>query len=292
MKTKIYLLTIITFLCLSCKEKKDTTIQTITENALFNQLESLNADAGIAIVMDSKTGDIKAIANKNLSEKDSFETASLFKVACMIVALDDNIITLDAEIDTGNGILEYNGVTIKDHNSERGGYGVITPEQVIMFSSNVGTAKIILKGYEDNPNKFVEGLHKLGFTSIPKDKPIADYLSLGHGIKIPVIQTLEFYNSIANRTVNCSPSSLETIRTMLVNTVNDSSGTGNRVKSDEVLIAGKTGILEDAVLFCGYFPADNPKYTCIVIIDNPKNGYLSSGVMTGSVFKEIAEKIN
>ena len=302
MKTKIYLLAIITMLCVSCKDKKantvqteqnvspiDTTIQKIAENALNNQLQALNANAGIVVVMDSKTGTIKAVANKHLSENDTIETASLFKVPCMIVALDDSIISPNDKIDTENGILKYKGVTVKDVISDKGGYGKITPEQVIMFSSNVGIAKIILKGYENNPNKLVEGLHELGFTNIPKDKPIENYISLGYGIKVPVIQILQFYNSIANGTVKCSPNSLEAIRKMLINTVNDDTGTGKPAKSDKVLIAGKTGSLKDAVLFCGYFPADNPKYTGIVVIDNPKNGYPSGGVMAGSVFKEIAE---
>lgn len=100
MKTKIYLLTIITLLCVSCKDKKantvqtvsnvspiDTTIQKVAENALNNQLQALNADAGIVVVMDSKEGTIKAVASKHLSENDTIETASLFKVPCMIVAL-------------------------------------------------------------------------------------------------------------------------------------------------------------------------------------------------------------
>ncbi len=212
----------------------DTTIQKIAENALYNQLEELNADAGIAIVMSVETGTIKAIANKNLSENDTIETASLFKVPCMIVALDDSIVSPNDEIDTENGIFEYRGVTIKDIVSDRGGYGKITAEHVIMFSSNVGTAKIILQGYKNNPNNLIDGLHELGFTNIPKDKPIEDYLSLGHGIRIPVIEILQFYNTIANGSVKCTPNSLDAIREMLVNTVNDNIGMGYPAKSDKI----------------------------------------------------------
>ncbi|MDR0231744.1 MAG: hypothetical protein LBI82_06450 [Dysgonamonadaceae bacterium] len=305
MKMKIYFLTFLVLLCVSCKDKKvstvqaeqnvstiDTTFQKIAENALNNQLEVLNADAGIAIVMDVETGTIKAVANKNLSENDTIETASLFKVPCMIVALDDSIVSPNDKIDTGDGILNYKGVTIKDITSDKGGYGKITAEQVIMFSSNVGTAKIILQGYENNPNKFIDGLHNLGFVDIPKDRPITDYLSLGSGIKIPAIEMLQFYNSIANGTVKCSPTTLEAIKKMLVNVVNNNTGTGYPAKSDIIKIAGKTGGLKNTALFCGYFPADSPKYSCIVIIDNPKNGNISGGVMAGTVLKEIAENIS
>ena len=303
MNTKIHFLLFCFLLCVSCQDRKantvqtesnvsaiDTAIQQIAENALFNQLEALNADAGIAIVMDVETGTIKALAKKNLSENDSVETASLFQVPCMIVALDDSIVLPDDEIDTGIGIVEYKGITIADHNSDRGGYGTITAEQVIMFSSNAGLAKIILHGYESNPNTLIDGLHQLGFTNIPKDKPVENYLSLGYGIKIPAIELLQFYNSIASGTVTCKPASLDAIRKMLVNAVD--AGTGISVKSDNVSIAGKTGALKNAVSFCGYFPADNPQYSCIVLIDSPKSEVILSSGLAGSVFKAIAEAIN
>jgi len=139
MNTKIYFLTLLVLLCVSCKDRTantvqteqnvstiDTTIQLIAEKALFNQLEVLNADAGIAIVMNVETGEVEAVAKKNLSENDTIETASLFQAPCMMVALDDNIVSPDDELDTGNGIFVYKGITIADHNYERGGYGKIT----------------------------------------------------------------------------------------------------------------------------------------------------------------------
>lgn len=302
MKTRIYLFAIITLLCISCKDKKtnaiqtksnliaiDTTIQKVAENALHNQLEALNANAGIVVVMDAKTGTVKAIANKNISENDTIETASLSTVPCMIVALDDSVISPDDKIDTGNGVLKYKGVTITDYNSNRGGFGKVTAEQVVTLSSNVGAAKIILKGYENNPDKLIDGLHQLGFTDISKDNPVADFLLLGYGIKMPVIQIMKFYNSIANGTVKCSPATLKAIKKMLADAV--IAGTGSPAKSDKITIAGKTGSLNDTALFCGYFPVDNPQYSCIVVIQNPKNGNLSGGFMAGNVFKEIAEAI-
>jgi len=302
MNIKIYLLTFLVLLCVSCKDETanivqtehnvsaiDAAIQQIAEKALFNQLETLNAEAGMAIVMDVETGAVKAVAKKNLSENDTVETVSLFQVPCMMVALDDNNVSPDDELDTGNGIFVYKDITIADHNYERGGYGKITAEQVIMFSSNVGLAKIILKGYENNSNKLIDGLHQLGFTDVPVDKPIENYLMLGYGIKIPATELLQFYNSIANGTVKCAPTSLEAIRAMLINAVD--AGTGKSQKSDKVSIAGKTGASKEVVSFCGYFPADNPKYSCIVLIDSPKSEVLLSSAMAGSVFKEIAEAI-
>lgn len=309
MKTKIYLLTFITLLCISCKDNRttpqqtevstiDTTIQKIAESALCEQLDSLQADAGIVIVMDVETETIKAIANRNFSENDSIEFGGLFSVASMMIALDDSIISPSDEIDTGNGTLEYGDFTVRDHYYLKGGLGEITAEEVILVASNVGIAKIILKGYESNPLKYIEGVNKLGFTNIPKydtwKKTTLPWLSFGYEVKVTPLQILQFYNSIASNKVNCSASTLQAIQQMLVGVVEN--GTGKSVKSDNVLIAGKTGTVhlgddKQRVSFCGYFPADNPKYSCIVMLDNPK-GIPSSGLMAGGLFKEIAEKIS
>ena len=167
MKAKIYLLTFITLLCISCKDNKvnpqqteastiDTTIQKIVENVLYKQLDTLQADRGIVIVMDVQTETIKAIASKNYSENDSIEFGGLFSVASMMIALDDSIISPSDEIDTGNGTLEYGGFTVRDHYYLKGGLGKITDEEVILVASNVGIAKIILKGYESNPQRYIE----------------------------------------------------------------------------------------------------------------------------------------
>ena len=312
MKTRIYLLTITVLFCLSCKDKKanteqtntplsDTTIQKIVENALYNQLEGLNADAGIAIVMEAETGIIKAIANNNFSENDSIEIGGLFSTVSMMIALDDNIVSLNDKIDVGNGETQYSGQTLRDHNFNRGGYGEITAKQIIPFASNIGIAKVILKGYENNPQKFINRLNQLGFTNILEyenwRKTTLAWLSFGYEVQVTPIQMLEFYNSIANKTVKCSSSTLKTMQEILVDVVNTDVGVGKPAKSDKILIAGKTGTLQleqskYRVSFCGYFPADNPKYSCIVIIDNPKSGVPSGGVMAGSIFNEIAEGIS
>lgn len=309
MKTRIYLLALITLLCISCKDNKvnpqqtgvstiDTTIQKIVESALYKQFDSLQADAGIVIVMDVETETIKAIASKNYSENDSIEFGGLFSIASMMIALDDSIVSPSDEIDTGNGILEYGGFTIRDHYYLKGGLGKITAEEVILVASNVGIAKIILKGYENNPQGYIKGLDKLDFTNIPKydtwKETTLPWLSFGYGVKVTPLQILNFYNSIASKKVNCSASTLQAIQQMLVGVIDN--GTGKSVKSDKVFIAGKTGTVQlgddkQRVSFCGYFSANNPKYSCLVMIDNPK-GIPSSGLMAGSVFKDIAEKIS
>lgn len=341
----------------------DVDIQDIAEHALEKMLIKTNAESGSVVVMDVETGHIKAITNfeqsggkyaegRNLSVADLSEPGSTFKVASMIVALEAGIVEPDDTIDTGNGVLPYKGENINDHNKHKGGYGKITAAQSIWYSSNVGIAKIILKGYENRPADFVDALYKMGLNTevdlvIPgAGKPIIrhpsthkttwykttlPWMSFGYETQIPPIYTLMLYNAIANdgkmikplfvealmqngkeienfetETINpsiCSSKTLSQIRQMLLDT--PKYGTATAAYSPNVQIAGKTGTAliskgdkgyraggsSYRVSFAGYFPADNPKYSCIVVIRRPLIGYPSGGTMSGGVFKEIAEQI-
>lgn len=339
----------------------DINIQDITEKSLVDMLKEIDAASGTAVVMEVKTGEIKAITNmariregvyaetKNYAVADESEPGSTFKTASMMVALEDSVCHPGDTIDVGNGVFLYKGVRMTDHNSNRGGYHKITAEQAIWYSSNIGVAKLILKGYENNPTKFVEGLYRLGLTKnlhleipgagiakirMPNDttlywsKTTLPWMSFGYETQIPPIYTLTFYNAIANngkmvrplftkeilkngKTVQrfstevinpsiCSKRTLEIIKDMLLGVVE--KGTGKAVHSDIVKIAGKTGTAQIAsggvykkaghqVSFCGYFPADEPEYSCIVVIRQPRIGYPSGGTMSGGVVKNIAEKI-
>jgi len=342
----------------------DINIQKITENALMEKLKELNAESGTAVVMEVETGEIKAIANLsykngvwdeslNYALSDMSEPGSTFKVASMMVALEDGVVHPDDPVDVGNGRFEYSGLPLIDHNASRGGYGKITAAKAIWFSSNIGVAKIILKGYEKDPGKYVDGLYRIGFNKDlkieipgygkakirhPNDslsnwsKSTLPWMSFGYETQIPPIYTLTFFNAIANKgkmvkpifvkeirddnkiekkkteVINehiCSDKTLNIIREMLDSVVNHPHGTGKPVHSDLVRIAGKTGTAQISqgaagyktggtshqVSFCGYFPADNPKYSCIVVIRRPRVGNASGGYMSGAVFKKIAEAI-
>ena len=336
----------------------DLTIQDITEKALLDMLKTTAAESGTAVVMEVATGEVKAISNmgrirpgiyeENMSYAiaDMSAPGSTFKVASMMVALEEGVVKPGDTIDTGNGAFHYHPRVppITDHRS--GGFGRITAEQVIWNSSNIGMAKIIMKGFGDNPKRYVEKIKELGFSKPmdleiqgagrvvikdPSDKKtwwISTLPSMAYGYEtqIPPIYTLTFYNAIANNgkmvkphftkkitsgnkdvktfgveVVNpsiCSKPTLAIIRQMLEDVVD--KGTGVRyVKSEKVAIAGKTGTarLSDGrggydghqVSFCGYFPANKPKYSCIVVIRRPQIGLVSGAVMAGSVFKNIAE---
>ena len=339
----------------------DINIQDIAEKSLLDMLKKIDAASGTAVVMEVATGEVKAITNMgriregvygedtNHAVADETEHGSTFKVASIMVALEDGVCQPGDTVDVGNGIYMYKGARMTDHNNNKGGYGRISVEQAIWYSSNIGVAKTVLKGYEKNPTKFVEGLYRIGLNEDlrleipgagrakirrPDDtvrywsKTALPWMSFGYETQIPPIYTLAFYNAIANngkmvrpiftkeilhngKTVQsfstevvresiCSERTLNMIKDMLLGVVE--KGTGKAVHSDFVRIAGKTGTAQIAsggvyrqaghqVAFCGYFPADEPKYSCIVVIRQPRNGYPSGGTMSGGVVKAIAEKV-
>jgi cell division protein FtsI (penicillin-binding protein 3) len=341
-------------------------MQDITEKALLEKLRELDAESGTAVLMEVKTGEIKAITNmgriregvwgetKNYAVSDLSEPGSTFKVASMMVALDDGLIQPNDPVDVGNGVFEYAGSALRDHNANRGGYGTITAAQSIWYSSNIGVAKLILRAYGNNSGKYVDGLYRLGFNQDlhldipgygvarirhPQVSPNTWYkttlpwMSFGYESQIPPIYTLTFFNAIANKGTMmkpifvkeiredgrtkekrkpvvlkehiCSDLTLQYIREMLDSVVNHPRGTGKPAHSDLVRISGKTGTaqlshgasgyksegLSHQVSFCGYFPSNNPQYSCIVVIRKPRNGNASGGFMSGRVFKRIAEEV-
>lgn len=268
----------------SCKQNN---IQTI----LSDKLTELQADSGLIVIMDSK-GDIVSMVNLisdngiyKEGDKESFytprEIGSLFTSISMLIAL--NAISTTDIVDVGEGVLLLDNGKITDHNAERGGYGEITAKQVIAFDSNVGIAKIISENYDSD--KFIESVKSLGLDFEIEDIPL-QWLACGYGVKISPISVLSFYNDIAN---NGSPEIKEMLQEVVKN------GTGKPAESEVISIAGKSGNYNTGdrldVSFCGYFPSNNPEYTCLVIISNPKNGVPSGGVMAGSVFKDIVEKM-
>lgn len=339
----------------------DINIQDITEKSLVDMLKKIDAASGTAVVMEVATGEVKAITNMgrgsdgnyheelNHAVADETEPGSTFKVASIMVALEDGVCQPSDTVDVGNGIYMYKKARMTDHNNHRGGYGRISVEQAIWYSSNIGVAKTILKGYEKDQARFWQGLERLGLMedlhleipgagrskirrpddpSRPWSKITLPWMSFGYETQIPPIYTLAFYNAIANngkmvrpiftkeimhngKTVQsfstdviresiCSENTLRIIKDMLLGVVEE--GTGKAVHSDFVRIAGKTGTAQIAsggvyrqaghqVAFCGYFPADEPKYSCIVVIRQPRIGYPSGGTMSGGVVKAIAEKV-
>lgn len=337
----------------------DVDMQDIAEKALIDELKEINGTVGVAVLMEVATGDVKAIVNMTKCAdgeyreihsnaiSDMMEPGSVFKTASIMVALEDGMIDLDSGVDTGNGIYMMHGRAMKDHNWYRGGYGYLTVPQILMVSSNVGVSRIIDDHYHDNPQKFVDGIYRTGlptklnlqiggegtpFIRKPNGKgwsrTALAWMSIGYETLIPPINTLTFYNAIANNGVMvkprfvkeaikdgqvvkkypvevlneriCSESTLKKIQYILEKVV--SEGLGKRAGSKQFRVSGKTGTAQVAssgryqtgskylVSFCGYFPSESPKYSCIVAIQ--KSGLpASGGLMAGSVFSKIAERV-
>ncbi len=335
-------------------------IQDIAHHALLKQMEYYEAEHGSVIVMEVKTGEVKAVSNLgrtsegkyyeklNYAVGESHEPGSTFKVMAMMAALEDKVIDTSTVVDTKNGAKRFYGRTIND--SKHGGYGKISAARTLEVSSNIGLATIIDEGYSKNPQKFVDRLKKwklnerLVIPILGEGKPIIPEpgdgiwsrnalpsMAYGYNLQLTPLQTLTFYNAIANngimvkprfikeiRRMNievdnfgteilnykiCSDETLSQIKDILKNVVK--RGTGESLYSKYFSMAGKTGTARTEYAaadwaenkryissFAGYFPADNPKYSCIVVIHKPsiKKGYYGADV-TGPVFKRIAQKI-
>ena len=336
----------------------DIDIQDITQNALLKQMEARKADYGCVIVMEVATGEIKAIANLGKDKYGHYtenynhaigttsEPGSTFKLASMLVALENNNIQLSDSIDTNNGSVSYYGKTIRD--DHKIGNGVISVRDIIEQSSNVGIAKLISKYYDNQPQKYIDGLYNIGLhkkINIPikgeaspfiknTDNKSWSGLSLpwiayGYEILITPLQTLTFYNAIANngtmmkplfvKSINNNIKTIETYEPIIIKDRIASKetitklqsmlegvvlrGTAKNLKNPYYNIAGKTGTAQIAMgkkghsayhhraSFVGYFPAENPKYSCIVLISNPTVGLHYGNVVAGSVFKYISDRI-
>lgn len=347
----------------------DVGIQDLAERALVQELKEpdVHGDVGVAIVMEVATGDIKALVNmekcgdgqyrerKNHAVSDLMEPGSVFKTASIMVALDDGVVDTTARVETAGGVWPMYGREMRDHNWRRGGYGMLTLPQTLMVSSNIGVSRIIDDHYRNCPEKYVEGIHRLGLADdlklpiagsspakirMPKkdkrgkqyvnwSKTTLPWMSIGYETQVPPISTVTFYNAIANngkmmrprlvkavmkdgevvkefppvvmRSSICKSKTLGEIQTILEHVV--SQGLGKRAGSPSFKVAGKTGTAQVAkgggykmgtvhylLSFAGYFPADAPRYSCIVCIQ--KSGLpASGGGMSGKVFHDIAEGI-
>lgn len=276
--TIILLISIATFI--ACAKQKteqvstiDSTLQVKVDSILQNKLSKLDATVGQVIVMEVQTGEIKAFVGSDSILQES----GLVRTASLLAALETKAVKLSDTIDVADGVLVIGKDTLCDHNWHRGGYGKITVEQGFGLASNIANYKAVRKAF-DNERAFAEALAKYGYQV--KDTSLV-YNSLGYGILTTPLQNLTFFNA----------TSKAVIKQALEYSVSD--GLAKPAQSDKVKVAGATGTIqlsngEYAVEFCGYFPADNPKYSVIVTI-NKKGLPTSGGLMAGDVFRQIVD---
>ncbi|MBR1785566.1 MAG: transpeptidase family protein [Paludibacteraceae bacterium] len=202
----------------------NTHIQDIAQAQLKSTVERMNADWGCCIIMEVKTGEIKAIANLGLN-KDGFynerenyavhrvEPGSTFKTMALMAALDEGKIKLTDSIDTNNGVWIYTDPKhpIKDSHAIKP--RVITVKQAFAASSNIALAKITTRAFDHKPEKYVRKLESMGVVDslqfeipgtneplirIPKDKETLARMAFGYYVEMPPVNIITFYNAIAN----------------------------------------------------------------------------------------------
>lgn len=334
-------------------------IQDVAHKALEEQLIATDSKWGTAILMEVKTGAVRAVVNLSREKEGvygenynyaisySSEPGSTFKLASFMAGLEDGKFDLQTPVDVSKGYAVFRGLTIRDSHTIP---ETITMKRAFEASSNVAIAKAIYEAYKDDPDDFTDELRDMGLGSklglqIPgegrtriKDPDDKDwygttlpFMAHGYELLITPLQLVTFYNAVANggkmvkpqfvteiqrngqpvKTIApevikeqiASPETIEKAQELLKAVVEE--GTAKKLFSTVYDIAGKTGtaVIADGAngyrqgkkqyqaSFCGYFPADDPQYTMLVIVSSPsKGGYYGSAV-AAPVFKEVADKV-
>ena len=337
----------------------DIDIQDVTEQSLRTALDRHKAHHGCVVVMEVKTGEIKAIANLIRTKEGVFyenynyaigersEPGSTFKLVSVLAGLEDGFFRLSDSVDTENGVHQFYDRTMID--SKKGGYGKIPISEAFVFSSNVAISKVIDNAYSKYPEKFIDQLYKFQLNTplnieipTPENPKIKTpkssnwsgttlpWMSIGYEVSLTPLHMLTFYNAIANKgrmvkpifvsalerngeliekkttkVINpsiCAKTNIEKLIPLLVQVVE--RGTAKNIRNNQYSIAGKTGTCQInywkrkegepksyQASFVGFFPANNPKYSCIVVINDPKENGNYGGTVAAPVFKEIADKV-
>ncbi len=338
----------------------DVNIQDIAENALLKQMDTSESLYGTCIVMETKTGKIKAIANLGRRpdgaywEDDNYalrvtEPGSTIKLVTLLAVLEKGTSKLNDLVEVGSaGHMVVGPRNVND--AERSPKPVLTVKECFAHSSNVGMSKLAYKAFAQNPKEYRDYLHKfhmdvrspIDLSNIPKpqlaplDKNKGGVMnmitmSFGYAAQVSPMHTLTLYNAIANDGKMMKPYLVNSIQQdgivikQFEPTVMEESiakpevikaakesmeavvteGTGRVAFKDmPFAVAGKTGTAHVAdgnikysagvyqASFVGYFPANDPQYSCIVVIrSKPYAALHYGGTLAGPVFKEVATKL-
>ena len=337
----------------------DVNMQDIAENALERAVRRHRAEWGTAIVMDVKTGAIRAMANLGAANKArdryaeqynyaisrSNEPGSTFKLATMMALLEDGYVDLDTEVDIENGRKTFYDLTMEDSNPLSRNWRVVSVRDAFEQSSNVGMAKLVDSLYKENEfserlqdfhldaatgielegerEPFINDTSRVGFSGVSRP-----WMAIGYESRLTPLQMLTFYNAVANggrmmkpylvtdirrngRIIEefkptvidpqiAGPETIEQLQSLLEGVVE--RGTAKRLKTDQYRFAAKTGTSQQnysqknrkkkyQASFAGYFPAENPTYSIIVVIKDPTQGAYYGGEVAGPIFREIADNI-
>jgi cell division protein FtsI (penicillin-binding protein 3) len=334
----------------------DINLQDVAESSLLRHLTEHDADYGCVVLMEVKTGEIKAIANLGkipgggygetynyaVGNQGLTDPGSTFKLASMMALFDNTNVQPSDSLDTGEGKKDFYDKVMTDSKP----HGRISVQDAFEISSNIGVATLITDNFGSNPEKYIDYIYSLGLAdpikfqmdgeAVPYIKKPSDktwsgvslpWMSIGYELRLSPLQMLAFYNGVANngkmiqpiivretriadqvfekyetkviRENLCSERTLGIVRNMLEGVVE--RGTARNISNTIYKIAGKTGTAQKIksgqytksyyTSFVGYFPADRPKYSCIVVIDDPKGFKIYGSDVAAPVFKEVADKV-
>lgn len=333
----------------------DAHIQAILEEELKAGIDRTKSNYGSAIVMDPRTGAIKALANyptfnpnhpasskdenrRNYAISDMIEPGSTFKLVTAIAAVEQKVVHFDEIFDTPeDGTKLIHGQMMRDHNP----LGTLRFDQVIEQSSNIAAAEIAMRL---TPTVFYQYARNLGFgTSTNIDLPNEEtgklqkpyewsqvtlpWMAIGYEVQVTPIQLIQAYAAFANdgkmmrpyivkKIVDNEENAISHHRPVVVREIADEqtlkklypvfndvvsdSGTAEWVQVKGLQIAGKTGTAQKYIKgqyrtsyrasFVGFFPSDDPKYVCLVILDEPKTS-IYGGYTAGTIFRQTATRI-
>lgn len=334
----------------------DVNLQDIVENSLRDALEKHGADHGCAIVMEVKTGKIKAIANLGLNSDGEYaedfnyaigekgDPGSTFKIAALTALLDAGFVTDTTLVNIEGGRKKYYDQWMQDASWYP--YDTITVAKTIQISSNVGISKLIDQFYRKSPGEFIAALQRMGITEptgidiqgeskpLVKNPTDADWsgisltqMAIGYELELTPLQLLTFFNAIANdgtmmrpylvnsiKDLNtdityfkptvlkrqiCKKATARKVREIMKSVVE--AGTAKSIYNPNFSMACKTGTARIAkedqgykpiyqASIAGFFPAEQPEYSCIVVIKSPTSGEYYGGTVAAPVFKDIVEK--
>lgn len=318
----------------------DSRLQYLAYRELKAAVEANKAKAGSVVILDSKTGEILALANcpsynpnnhshvarermRNRALTDIFEPGSTLKPFTISAALESGKVQPSTLIDTAPGTLTIGAATIHDAHRE----GVLTVEQVIEKSSNVGAAKIALSLPAE---KMWETLSGAGFGAAPKSgfpgevsgrlrpakswRPIEQAtIAFGHGIAVNLVQLARAYTIFATdgelKPVTLfkeagpvagppaiKPTTARAVRHML-ELVTSAGGTAPKAQVPGYRVAGKTGtahkleggkyVNKYVSSFVGFAPASNPRLVIAVMIDEPSGSQYYGGIVAAPLFSSV-----
>ncbi|WP_276640340.1 penicillin-binding transpeptidase domain-containing protein [Prevotella pallens] len=306
----------------------NTDLQDYVRSTLKENIKKIDAINGQIIIMDCKSGEIKAMVNLMNTKsgikpaiRQLSEPTALMRTVSLLAALEQGKVKPNDSIDTKAGMLDINGYLLEDYNWRRGGNGKTSVQQGFLLSSNIATYLAVKQAFGKEYAQFHKIITDMGYglpqdsikaaLPIPNDNITLAKFATGKNQQISPLQILTFYNAIANNGKMVKPTfhkrdttiikeqiaskeNIATIQQLLIQ-----KGLTSKAFSDKVPIAGEQGVAivkEDGdntiycIQFCGYYPAKNPQYSIIVSLN--KKGLPASGGMAGEIVKHIVEFIS